>query len=103
MSIAGIKPLLPGFRRYEIVPQFADIEHLELTAHTAQGPIAVSTEGLIGDREITIEAPPSGEGEIAIDQKEKVPLERLGGPAPMHRARYRLPAGQKATLHLKHT
>lgn len=103
MSIAGIKPLLPGFRRYEIVPQFADIEHLELTAHTAQGPIAVSTKGLTGDREITIEAPPSGEGEIAIDQKEKVPLERLGGPAPMHRARYRLPAGQEVILHLKHT
>jgi len=103
MNIAGIKPLLPGFRRYEIVPQFADIERLELTAHTVQGPIVISTKGLMGNREISIEAPPRGEGEIALDRNEKVLLRRLAGPAPLQRVRYRLPSGKKVTLNLKFT
>jgi hypothetical protein len=103
MNIAGIKPLLPGFRRYEIVPQFADIERLDLTAHTVQGPIVISTKGLMGNREISIEAPPRGEGEIALDRNEKVLLRRLAGPAPLQRVRYRLPSGKKVTLNLKFT
>lgn len=103
MSIAGIKPLVPGFRRYEIVPQLADIESLAVTAHTVQGPITIDTKGLKGDREIMIETPPSGEGEIALDRNENVPLERLAGPAPLERIRYRLPGGKKLTLKLKQT
>jgi hypothetical protein len=95
--------LVPGFRRYEIVPQLADIESLEVTAHTVQGPITIDTKGLKGDREIMIETPPSGEGEIALDRNENVPLERLAGPAPLQRIRYRLPGGKKLTLKLKHT
>ena len=38
MSIAGIRPLSPGFSRFEIRPQLADLEQLDLVAHTVRGP-----------------------------------------------------------------
>ena len=103
MSVAGIRALSPGFRRYEIVPQFADLESLSFTANTIQGPIAVRTKGLLGSREIEIEAPPNGEGEVALDARESLPLKRLRGEGPLKRARYRLSAGEKTTLSLKYT
>ena len=103
MSIAGIKALEPGFKRYEIVPQFADIEALSLTANTVQGPIRVETKGPLGNRVITVETPAHGEGEIALDPRESVPLRRLKGKGPLSRARYRLPVGERIVLTLKYT
>jgi hypothetical protein len=103
MNIAGIKALEPGFKRYEIVPQFADIEALSLTANTVLGPIRVETKGLPGNRVITVETPAQGEGEIAVDPRESVPLRRLKGKGALGRARYRLPAGEKIVLSLKYT
>jgi alpha-L-rhamnosidase len=103
MSIAGIKPLLPGYRRYEIVPQCVDLESLELTAHTVRGPIVVKAKGLIGDRELTIDAPPGSDGEIDVDIRESIPLKQLKGLGPLKRARFRLPAGERTTLRLKYT
>lgn len=103
MNIAGIRALSPGFRRYEIVPQFADIESLVLTANTVQGPITVRTQGRLGDREMTFETPATGEGEVALDARESVSLKRLRGKGPLKRVRYRLPGGEKTTLKLKYT
>ena len=103
MSIAGIKALEPGFKRYEIVPQFADIEALSLTANTVQGPIRVETKGPLGNRVINVEAPAQGEGEIALDPRESAPLRRLKGRGSLNRVRYRLPAGERIVLTLKYT
>jgi alpha-L-rhamnosidase len=103
MSIAGIKSLEPGFKRYEIVPQFADIESLSLTANTVVGPIRVETKGLAGSRLLVVETPAHGEGEIALDSRESVPLQRLKGKGGLNRVRYRLPAGEKVILTLKYT
>ncbi len=103
MSIAGIRALEPGFRRFEIAPQFADIESLSLTANTVIGPIRVETKGLLGNRVVTLEMPADGAGEIALDPREAVPLRRLKGKGSLSRARYRLPAGEKIVLTLKYT
>ena len=103
MSIAGIKPLVPGFRRFEVVPQFADIQGLELAAQTVQGPIVIATKGLEGEREITVESPTNAQGEIALDKSESISLERKDGAAPLGRVRYKLPPGKKVVLQLKHT
>jgi hypothetical protein len=103
MNIAGIKSLEPGFKRYEIVPQFADIESLSLTANTVLGPIRVETKGLVGSRLLVVETPAHGEGEIALDSRESVPLQRLKGKGGLNRVRYRLPAGEKVILTLKYT
>ena len=103
MNIAGIKPLLPGYRKYEIVPQLADIRSLELTAHTVRGPIRMKWNGVVGERQLLIETPPEAEGEIALDKREEVLLKRVRGTGPLKRARYQLPAGKKVILNLRYT
>ena len=103
MNIAGIKPLLPGYRKYEIVPQLADIRSLELTAHTVRGPIRMKWNGVVGERQLLIETPPEAEGEIALDKREEVLLKRVRSSGPLKRARYQLPAGKKVILNLRYT
>jgi hypothetical protein len=103
MSIAGLRPLEPGFRRYEIVPQFADLSSLRFTAHTPQGPISIRTEGMFGNRTIEVETPTTLVGEIVLPVREDVPLKRVRGSRPLERVAYRLPAGERVTLHLELT
>ena len=103
MNIAGIRPLAPGYQTYEIVPQFADIRSLELTAHTVRGAIRMKWDGVIGERQLVIGTPPEAVGEIALDKREDVSLKRLRGTGPLARARYQLPAGEKVTLNLRYT
>ena len=100
MSILGLKPLAPGFARYELRPRLADLPDLEATAHTVLGPIIFKADGRPDDRQVTITTPPKGEGELLLDPKEQVNLERLKGGDPTV-ARYRLPAGTEVKLQLK--
>ena len=57
MSLAGIRPLEPGFRRCEIRPQPADLELLEVTTYTPLGPLTLQTRGKAGARELTLDLP----------------------------------------------
>ena len=98
MSIAGIRPLTPGFARCEIRPQPADLEQLHLIAHTVRGPIALDAQGKPGNREMAIVLPPGCEGELVARQDETVSLEKIRGSAPKGWVRYRLPAGKKTVL-----
>ena len=100
-GLAGIRPLLPGFKRVEIHPQLADLEQLALTAHTVQGPLQFAARGKPGDRELTLELPSGCEGEIILRREEKVSLARAPGLAPPGHLRFRLPAGRRTLLQLK--
>ncbi len=102
-GLAGIRPLAPGFSRVEIRPQLADLDQLELTAHTVQGPLRFSARGKRGDREVTVELPPNCEGELVLRRDEKADLERASGRAPADHLRYRLPTGTRAKVNLKWT
>jgi hypothetical protein len=102
MSLAGIKPLEPGFKRVEIWPQLADLELLELTAHTVRGPIVFSGRGKVGDREISLSLPQGCEGELVVRREEKLlPLAPVASPAHARHARYRLLAGETTKVHLR--
>jgi len=104
MSLAGINPLVPGFQRCEIRPQMADLELLELTVHSVEGPIEFSGRGKIGSRELTLKLPSGCEGELVVDQRETLTLKPIAGSAaPSGPARYHLPAGETTSLHLKFT
>ena len=104
MSLAGINPLLPGFRRCEIRPQLADLDWLELTVHSVQGPIEFSGRGKIGSRDLTVKLPLGCEGELVVDQREALTLKPAAGSvAPSGLARYLLAAGETTSLHLKFT
>lgn len=103
MSLAGIKPLAPGFKRCEVRPQVADLELLELTVPSVAGAIEFSSRGRLGDRELALTMPPGCRGELVVSRKETLDLSRAA-PASEARdlARYRLPSGT-TRLHLQFT
>jgi alpha-L-rhamnosidase len=104
MSLAGFKPLVPGFKRCEIRPQPADLELLELTVHSVQGPIEFSSRGKKGERDLMLKLPALCEGELVVDRRETLTLTPITpAVAPSGLARYRLPAGESTVVHLKFT
>ena len=68
-GLAGIRPLAPGFARAELRPQLADLPDLELTAHTASGPLRFAAHGTMGRRELTVEPPPRCQAELSCAVK----------------------------------
>lgn len=100
-GLMGLRPLEPGFRRLELRPQLADLESLDLTAHTVRGPVRLRARGKPGARELTLGVPGDCAAELVLRREEDVTLEQLGGPAPEGHARYRLPTGRETTLRLK--
>ena len=93
-GLAGLRPLVPGFKRVELRPQLADLSDLDLTAHTVQGPIEFTARGPAGRRELTISLPPGCEGEILLPAKARPGLPPAATPAPANLKRYRLPQGR---------
>jgi hypothetical protein len=102
MGLAGIRPLAPGFERCEIRPQLADLELLELTAHTVRGPLRFRASGKPGGREITIDTPESCDAELVVDARERLNLPHAPGSVPEGAARYSLPAGRASIIRLQH-
>ena len=103
MSLAGIKPLEPGFQRCEIRPQLADLDLLELTAHTVKGPLMFSARGKKGNREITLTIPAGCSGELVVCREEALKLPPAAGITPAGHHRYQLPSGKSITVNLKYT
>jgi hypothetical protein len=101
-GLMGLRPLEPGFRRFEVRPQTGDIESLDLTAFTVQGPVSMRSRKGAGRVEVTLGLPPGGQGELVLPDGEAVGLPEAQGPAPPGHRRYRLPRGGPVTLLLKH-
>ncbi len=102
MNLAGIRPIEAGYKRFEIYPQLADLEDLELTTYTPQGPIQFSFRGKRGARTLSLGLPAYGQGEIVLPESEAISLPPLAGFAPIGHTRYQLPAGKTMTLHLQY-
>ncbi len=99
MSLAGVRPLEPGFRRCEIRPQPASLELLEVTTHTPLGPLLFASRGKLGARDLALNLPAGCAGELVVSSAEKLALPTLAAPAPSGHVRYRLPTGE-TKLHL---
>jgi hypothetical protein len=98
-----IRPLEPAFQRCEIRPQLADLDLLELTAHTIKGPLVFSARGKKGNREINLTVPDNCAGELVVRREEALKLEpAVGVTTPGHR-RYQLPSGRSTTVQLEYT
>lgn len=97
MSLAGIHPLAPGFARYEVRPQLADLPDLALTVQTPYGPLGFSGKGRLGKRTINLSLPPDASGELVVHPDEKLKLKSLG------MGRFSLPSGKALALNLKYT
>jgi alpha-L-rhamnosidase len=113
MSVAGIRPLEPGFARCEIRPQLASLGSLDLVAQTVRGPIRLSSRGKLGVRELSIEVPPTCQADLVVSDKERLAFDRApasrvssdrsaGGPVP-GLSRYRLPPGRRLQFVLQYS
>jgi hypothetical protein len=98
MDIAGIRPSAPGFSGCQIRPQLGDLDQLSLTAHTVRGPIQFDARAGRGGHEIHVSLPAGCSGEILVPQGSSVPLRELAPSRLPGLKRYRLEAGQTATL-----
>jgi hypothetical protein len=101
-GLLGLKPLEPGFKRFELRPQLGDLEDLDLTAFTVQGPVGLRSCGKPGERELVLQLPPGGQGELVLPQNEAVELPGAAGLAPAGHRRFRLAPGGTVTLRLKY-
>jgi hypothetical protein len=101
-GLLGLKPLEPGFKRFELRPQLGDLEDLDLTAFTVQGPVRLRSRGKPGERELVLQLPPDGQGELILPQGEAIALPGVAGVAPAGHRRFRLAPGGPVTLRLKH-
>ena len=102
-GLAGIRPLSPGFHRTEIRPQPGDLESLQLTAHTALGPIGFISRGHLGDRELTLTLPPGCNAELVLPREEQVTLQKTHEQSSPALTRYLVGNQQSLTLRLRHT
>jgi alpha-L-rhamnosidase len=104
MSLAGIRPLDPGFGRCEVRPQPADLELLELTVHSVRGPIEFSSRGRFANRGVSVGLPAGCEGELVVDRRERLTLEPVAaGASSQGLTRYRMAGGKSTSVTLKFT
>ena len=101
-GLMGLKPLAPGFKRYELRPQLADLADLEVTAFPVIGPVSLHSSGKPGAREVVLRLPQAGRGELVLPQAEAVDLLPASGPVPAGCRRFQLPSGSEVRLRLAH-
>jgi hypothetical protein len=101
-GLLGLKPLEPGFKRFELRPQLGDLADLELTAFTVPGPVSLRARGQAGGRQLVLQWPPGSQGELILPEDETVELPVAAKPAPTGQRRYRLPPAGTLALQLKH-
>jgi hypothetical protein len=102
MGIIGIEGLEPGFTKFRMQPQLGDIEELTITSYAFRGGLSFKSQGIKGKRKISIDVPAGYEGELLLDEKERVTLERLQNRKPGLNT-YKLANGTSITLELKFT
>ncbi|MBK8881047.1 MAG: alpha-L-rhamnosidase N-terminal domain-containing protein [Bacteroidales bacterium] len=101
-GLAGARPLSPGGKKYRIYPQPADLRLIDLDIQTLTGQIKFKSEGMKGNRVISIEVPNENEVELWLDSRENIRLpviEKNGRGI----TKYKLTGGSKLTLKLKFT
>ena len=100
-GLMGLRPLEPGFARFELRPQLGDLADLELTAFTVRGPVGLTARGGAGGRTLTLALPPGGGGELVLPLDQSAQLPQAASTAPEGCRRYALPAGGVLTLRLR--
>ncbi len=101
-GLAGARPLSPGGKKYRIYPQPADLRLIDLDIQTLTGQIKFKSEGMKGNRVISIEVPNENEVELWLDSRENIRLpviEKNGRGI----TKYKLTGGSKLNLKLKFT
>jgi hypothetical protein len=99
-GLAGAKPLTPGGKKYRIWPHPEDLSLVDIDIQTLTGAIVFKSEGLKGDRVLSLDVPQGTEVELWLDAREKTNLpliEKTGNGI----AKYRLAGGSKIQLKVR--
>ncbi|HVE41789.1 MAG TPA: alpha-L-rhamnosidase N-terminal domain-containing protein [Planctomycetota bacterium] len=65
-DLLGLRPLEPGFSRYELQPRLGDLGRLHATAHTPLGPFEFTVEPVDEGHRLELTVPASGAGRILL-------------------------------------
>jgi len=101
-GIIGAMPLVPGGKRYRLCPNPSDIELIDTKIQTIHGAIGFKSEGLKGNRKISVEVPEKMEVEIWINKKENINLPNVGEDGK-GRVKYLISGGKNIVLTLKYS
>jgi hypothetical protein len=66
-ELMGLNATAPGFARFRLAPQLADLEDLDLTAYTVRGAFRFVSTRHAGGHQIEFVAPEGTEGELVLD------------------------------------
>jgi hypothetical protein len=66
LDLLGLQPLVPGFARYELRPQLADLGDVDVTMHTPQGRVRVQC----AEHRLTVYPSPTGIGRLVLGDKQ---------------------------------
>ena len=100
-GLMGLKPLAPGFKRFELRPQFGDLNDLDLTAFTVQGPFSLRFSKQPAGPELVLQWPHDAQGELILPQAEAIDLPELANSAPAGHRRFKLPSSGALALRLR--
>jgi hypothetical protein len=70
-SLCGVRPIEPGYKTFQIIPQPGDVDKSSLSFETIMGPIKTSYEQTSGQFLINAEVPGQTEAIIGIGQEYK--------------------------------
>jgi alpha-L-rhamnosidase len=101
-GLAGAKPLSPGGKKYRILPQPGNLSLIDIDIQTINGAIKFKSEGMKGNRTVSLLVPEGNEVELWLDSREKVNLPEI----EKNRrgiTKYRLAGGSALKLKLKFT
>ena len=102
-GIAGIKPITPGYKTFQIYPQLVDIDTVNITTNTIAGPIVFESRGILGSRQLTLEIPDGTTAELIVDDREELKLTKANVTLLAGKTTYIIKGGEKLTVLLKHT
>ncbi|HPA16663.1 MAG TPA: alpha-L-rhamnosidase C-terminal domain-containing protein [Verrucomicrobiae bacterium] len=92
-EIVGLRPLEPGFARFQLRPQLGDLPDLEAIAHTPRGPILLQAKREGETHRVTVTFPAECEVELLLPSAGSATFEPLLPDHPVGLKRYRLPKG----------
>ncbi len=99
MDIAGIRPIEPAYKQFQIHPQPGNLEYLELENYTPFGPIGFLLTGKKGNRLLKLKIPINTTCQLVLDEKEKIKLNAMN--TSKGKSIYEIKGGKEVALKLK--
>lgn len=97
-AVMGLRPLAPGFQRYQLRPQLGDLRGLDVTAYTTIGPFRMWTNGDDTRADVSLSVPSTGQGELVVPESQKLNLPPAPAPASPGYRIYKLTPGAEVRI-----